>query len=256
MGKERDLHKNYILGYELTSHQSAIVNHLVPSSCACILYISIIATDAGVCFSHLQNEDFIWASLSLFIMYLPALCSYVIVISNWELWPEFQGCGRDNFTWFWMKTAQHLFFPAWSMWRFAERIFWSIEGARAKIDESVQEAISIITSPRSIELYIFLQSYLHSLPQVLLQLHILMKHSETMHKETENVQIASMIINLAKVAITTTYYQRFKSQKLVGKDYPWYKREKLRSRESSLKNPAMPPENEVILRRSTLSENR
>nr|CAI5865961.1 unnamed protein product [Callosobruchus analis] len=256
MGRERNLNKSYLLGYELTLHHSAIVNHLVPSICSCALYIALISTDTGVCFCHLQNDDTVWASLSLFIMYLPAICSYVIVISNWELWPEFQGCGRDNLIWFWVKTVQHLFFPAWSMWRFAERIFWSIEGVRAKIDESVQEAISIVTSPRSIELYIFLQSYLHSLPQVLLQLHILMKHSEGMHKQTENVQIASMIFNLARVAVTTTYYQRFKSQKLVGKDYPWYKRDKIHSRESSLKQTSILPENQVVLRRSNLSENR
>lgn len=35
-----------------------------------------------------------------------------------------------------------------------------------------------------------------------------------------------MVLNLAKVAVTTTYYQRFKTQKLGGMHYPWFKRAK------------------------------
>lgn len=36
-----------------------------------------------------------------------------------------------------------------------------------------------------------------------------------------------MVLNLAKLSITTTLYQRFKSQKLAGKQYPWLKPYKL-----------------------------
>lgn len=37
------------------------------------------------------------------------------------------------------------------------------------------------------------------------------------------VQVASMTLNLTKLSITTTLYHRFKSQKLAGKQYPWFK---------------------------------
>lgn len=40
-------------------------------------------------------------------------------------------------------------------------------------------------------------------------------------------QTMSIIMNLLKVSIVTTLYQRFKTQKIGGKDYPWYKAEKL-----------------------------
>lgn len=68
--------------------------------------------------------------------------------------------------------------------RYAERIFWSIEAVRAKDEYSVEEIFSIINSPRSIELYVFLQSYVHSLPQLLLQFYILIRHNADVQRET------------------------------------------------------------------------
>ncbi|CAG9839200.1 unnamed protein product [Diabrotica balteata] len=241
--------KQTLLGYELTSCEDAIVNYLVPSVSACILYILLIAVDVGVIFSHFKNDDPIWASLTLFILYVPALISFVLVVSNWALWPEFESCGRENMIWFWTKLGEHFFFPVWSIWRFAERIFWSIEAVRAKDEQSFEEAVSIITSPRSIELYVFLQSYTHALPQVLLQLYILTRNNTEMNRQTEKVQTLCLVLNLLKLAVTTTYYQRFKSQKLTGKQYPWYKRHK----DLSL---APNSTNEVVLRKPIIAVSR
>lgn len=44
--------------------------------------------------------------------------------------------------------------------------------------------MSNIVSPRTIELYFFLQGYLQAAPQILLQLHILMKQVMLMEKQT------------------------------------------------------------------------
>ncbi|KAG5898961.1 hypothetical protein JTB14_004681 [Gonioctena quinquepunctata] len=248
VSEEVDSKNKTLLGYKLTPRQDAIVNHLVPSVCACILYMFIIAGDVGVVVSHYRNGDPIWASLTLFFMYLPVIGSFVIIVSNWELWPEFLGCGRKNLIWFCLKVAEHLVFPVWNMWRFAERIFWSIEAVRAKDDKSIKEALARVSVPRSIELYIFLQSYLHALPQVLLQLYILMRHNSNINRQTASTQTLSLILNLAKVSITTTYYQRFKSQKLTGKQYPWYKQYKAF-------NPT-PSSTEVVLRNPDISQPR
>lgn len=42
-----------------------------------------------------------------------------------------------------------------------------------------------------------------------------------------DVQLLSLFSNLCKMSITTTLFQRFKSQKLAGKQYPWLKPYKL-----------------------------
>ncbi|CAH1186242.1 unnamed protein product [Phyllotreta striolata] len=245
--EKRDANR-MLLGYELTPRQDALVNHLVPSLGACILYVLLIAGDVGVIFRHYKDDDPIWGSLTLFILYVPVLASFIIVISNWELWPEFESCSRNNLIWFWTKVAEHLLFPIWSMWRFAERIFWSIEAVRAPDDKSIAEAVAAVTDPRSIELYVFLQSYLHSLPQVLLQLYVLVRHNADINSQTANVQIMSIVLNIVKISVTTTYYQRFKSQKLSGKRYPWYKHYKSLQPQS--------PSQQVVLRRHNVALNR
>lgn len=109
--------KSTILGYELTPRQDAWVNYLVPSIGACFLYMFLVASDISVVISHSRNGDPIWSLLTLFFMFLPVLGSFVIIVSNWELWPEFEGCGRENIIWFWTKILEHLLFPVWSMWR-------------------------------------------------------------------------------------------------------------------------------------------
>ncbi|RZC36893.1 uncharacterized protein BDFB_005785, partial [Asbolus verrucosus] len=201
----------------------AYVNYLVPSITSLILYMFLFASDSALVFRHYKDDNPIWASLTLFLMYLPSLCSYILIVSDWELWPEMVGCGLTNFLWFLLKTLQHMFFPVWAMWRYAERIFWSIEAVRAVDEESVSEAITVIRAPRTIELYFFLQAFLQSLPQMLLQLNILMRQDLDVNRQTADAEVLSLVFNLTKVAGTVAFYQRFKTQKLAGKQYPWFK---------------------------------
>ncbi|XP_060518060.1 uncharacterized protein LOC132696931 [Cylas formicarius] len=236
-----------LLGYELNFTEDATVNYLVPAASASVLYMFIIAGDIAVIFRHYKDYNPIWGNLTLSIMYLPALGSYLFILSNSDYWPQAPLLRKENIIWLLKKTSAHLLFPIWSMWRFAERIFWSIEVIRSKDEFAINEAISIISAPRTIELYIFLQAYMHSLLQVLLQLYILMRHNANIERESKDAQVFCIVFNLAKVAITTTFYQRFKSQKIAGSQYPWYKS----------KTPKSLIENqEVILRNSGSSQSR
>ncbi|XP_066260718.1 uncharacterized protein [Euwallacea similis] len=217
-----------LFGYELTPRQNLLLNHLLPSVLASLLFIFIIAADIGVIFRHYKDDDPIWASLTLFCMYLPALGSLVIILTDADYWPDPENMTKENFVWMIKKILGHLLFPVWSMWRFAERIFWTIEAVmNTNNDQRLDEALGKLTEPRLIELYVFLQAYLHSLPQVLLQLHILMRHNSDIDKESKITQTLSILINLSKVAVTTTYYQRFKAQKFTGSEYPWLKPKKV-----------------------------
>ncbi|CAG9766530.1 unnamed protein product [Ceutorhynchus assimilis] len=243
-----------LFGFALASRQYAILNHLVPSILACILFIFIIAIDIGVVFRHYKDNDPIWASLTIFFMYLPAIGSFIIITTDGDYWPEPEnGMTSDNLLWLYHKVFGFLFFPVYNIWRFAERIFWSIEAIRSNVDETVYEALTKAIEYRVIELYVFLQAYLHCLPQVLLQLHILMRHNSDIAKESKITQALCIILNLSKVAVTTTYYQRFRAQKLTGTQYPWLKKKKLiRTRAVS----DFSHEDQVMLRKSNLSQKR
>ncbi|ERL84897.1 uncharacterized protein LOC109537611 isoform X2 [Dendroctonus ponderosae] len=243
-----------VFGFGLSSHQNALLNHLFPSILAPFLFMLIVATDIGVIFRHYKDGDPIWASLTLFCMFLPAMGSLIITLTDWDYWPEPEnGMTSDNSYWLYKKIIGHVFFPVWNVFRHAERIFWSIEAVRSTDETAIEENIAKATEPRLVELYVFLQAYLHSLPQVLLQLHILMRHNSDIAKESKITQAVSILLNLAKVAVTTTFYQRFRAQKLTGSHYPWLKaRKQMRSQGFTGKG----PDEEVILRSSSSTQRR
>ncbi|KAF2898950.1 hypothetical protein ILUMI_07211 [Ignelater luminosus] len=216
-----------VLGYEVDTRQNVIANHLVPSIIGCLFYIIHFACDFTVAYRHFREDNSVWGSLTIFFMFLPVLGCYILIISSWELWPEYEKCGLTNVKWVLLKTAQHMYFPVWSMWRYAERIFWSIEGMRTTDEEERENIMKTLNAPRTIELYFFLQGYLQAVSQILFQMHILMHYVGEMEKQTIDALALSIIMSVAQMAKVTTLYQRFKSQKLAGKHYPWFKPYKL-----------------------------
>lgn len=107
-----------LLGWKLTSFQDVLVNYLIPSICACFLYIFIIACDVAVIFRHYKDEQHLWAHLTITFMFLPAIGSYLLIITDIDLWPEEVFQTRANFKWFILKFVQHALFPIWNMWRY------------------------------------------------------------------------------------------------------------------------------------------
>lgn len=80
-----------------------------------------------------------------------------------------------------------------SSYRYAEKIFWSIEALRNEEEEAREEALENVTAPRIVEFYFFLQAFVQSLPQILLQVHILMRFALDMKLETSRYKFRSQI---------------------------------------------------------------
>lgn len=211
-----------ILGYKLNSQQNALLNYLVPSLLGTLFHITHLAIDLGCVFSQHREGNTLWGGLTVLILYVPVLGSYLLTMTAWESWPG-QNCSGENVKYFFKKLAQHLLFPAWNMWRCAEKIFWSIEGMRAENDDERTKALGEVTAPRSIEFYYFLQGFLHTVPQIILQMTLLINHFTDFHQQTNYLAGLSIILNITRMAMTTSLYQRFKTQKVGGRDYPWYK---------------------------------
>ncbi len=106
------------------------------------------------------------------------------------------------------------------------------------------------TSP--FELYHFLQSFFHAAPQIILQLSLVLRDNMFRNYDTSKlkrmkkkemernmmkkfefsaiIQVVSIIFSLIKMAMTLESYQRFESQKVVGRNYPWCSREEVDKR--------------------------
>lgn len=110
-----------VLGYELNSKQNACFNYLLPAIFWCSMYILHFASDLVLAHRHHIEEDPIWASLTLFFMYLPVIGCFVLTVSSIEMWPDYDECTLSNVKWLSVKILQHLFFPIWTMWRL---VFW------------------------------------------------------------------------------------------------------------------------------------
>ncbi|KAJ6637185.1 hypothetical protein Bhyg_09913 [Pseudolycoriella hygida] len=131
-------------------------------------------------------------------------------------------CGKENIMFFLKQLFNLFLFPIGSTYRFSRRIFWSVEAIFHDRDtyerhHAVHKAAE--TSP--FELYHFLQAYLHAAPQIVLQFFILLRGDVFRNYETSHVQVISIIFSLLTMAMVASSYQRFESQKVVGRNYPW-----------------------------------
>lgn len=149
------------------------------------------------------------------------------------------------------------------MWfRFSRKIFWCIESLfHDKNTYERHQAMTKAAEHSPFELYHFLQSFFHSAPQVILQLFILLREDFWRNYDTGEqhffqrskiskfilmtflafVQSLSVIFALIKMAMSVESYQRFESQKLVGRSYPWLAPHQVQTRSTTFRRTLSAP---------------
>ncbi|KAK3927118.1 Potassium voltage-gated channel subfamily KQT member 1 [Frankliniella fusca] len=109
---------------------------------------------------------------------------------------------------------------AYQLFRFATLLFWSVV-ALTEEDPQREEALSIIAANHHTELFFFLDSYLNAAPQALLQAYILLSPQIVTTNETGWTLAVSILTSVITMSKTTALYQRFESQRVVGRSAPW-----------------------------------
>ncbi|XP_073847302.1 uncharacterized protein [Musca autumnalis] len=84
------------------------------------------------------------------------------------------------------------------------------------------------------ELYRLIQAYGQSAPQIILQLYHMLTQDLFRNFQTTNAQAISLVFSAIDLASITTTYQRFESQKRVGRHYPWSTREQKQKKQQLL----------------------
>ncbi|GLV38807.1 uncharacterized protein CBL_05806 [Carabus blaptoides fortunei] len=128
-----------LLKSPLTLKQQSYWNYIVPVTLTTLIYILNFAADLCLVVQHNRDEQYFFAYITLAWIYLPVLGSFFLTMSNVDIWPEEQGFGRANLRWLCIKVLQHMFFPIWAMYRFAEQLFWSIETVRSTNEYEIGE---------------------------------------------------------------------------------------------------------------------
>uniref|UniRef100_A0A6E8V4Y0 XK-related protein n=1 Tax=Anopheles coluzzii TaxID=1518534 RepID=A0A6E8V4Y0_ANOCL len=248
-----------VLGYPVKTRTQIVATFLVPVIFELMLYIVLTTADILITVEHFRNGAPTWAWFTLTLIWLPAVVCFCSIVSTPERWPERIGFDERTGRFLFNQVAILVFFPLAALYRFSRRIFWSVEALfHDKGSYGRAQAVAKITETSPCELYHFLQAFLQAAPQMMLQLYILLRDGTFRNYDTVTVQVISVVCSFLTMATIITGYQRFESQKIVGRCYPWSTAEQATQRRkqllrstsmavSALATPSIAPEADPIV---------
>ncbi|XP_021693472.1 uncharacterized protein LOC5569644 [Aedes aegypti] len=224
-----------VLGYQVKTRTQIVFSFLIPVIFELLVYTVVITADVLVVVEHFRNDNPTWAWFTLSFMWLPAIACFAAVLSSPSQWPETIGFDERTLRFVEKNLLVLVFFPVAAVYRFSRRIFWTIEALfHEKTSYGRVQAVCKIRETSPFELYHFLQAFLHAAPQMLLQLYILLRDNTFRNYDTVTAQIVSVVFSFLTMASIITSYQRFESQKIVGRCYPWSSEEQVKARKREL----------------------
>ncbi|XP_049532165.1 uncharacterized protein LOC125949293 [Anopheles darlingi] len=211
-----------VLGYPVKTRTQIVMTFLVPVIFEMLVYIVLTTADVLVTIEHFRNGNTAWGWTTLALIWLPSIVCFCSIISTPERWPEAIGCDERTGRFVFKNLAILLLFPLAALYRFNRRIFWSVEALfHDKGSYGRAQSVAKILETSPCELYHFLQAFLQAAPQMLLQLYILLRDDTFRNFDTVTAQVISVVFSFLTMATIITTFQRFESQKIVGRCYPW-----------------------------------
>uniref|UniRef100_A0A7G3B391 XK-related protein n=1 Tax=Lutzomyia longipalpis TaxID=7200 RepID=A0A7G3B391_LUTLO len=213
-----------ILFYPVKTRTQIVASILIPTFMELCVYVVLTTADITITVRHFQCGDYLWGALTLTFLCLPALLCFIIIIASPWQWPDQSDCAETNSHWkfFLRQLFNVLLFPLGAIWRFCRRIFWCIEALfHERESYERHHAVGKAIEPSPFELYHFLQAFTQAAPQIILQMNILLREDVFRDYETTIPQVISVVFSLIKMGMTVECFQRFESQKIVGRNYPW-----------------------------------
>ncbi|XP_067007211.1 inverted formin-2 isoform X2 [Anabrus simplex] len=231
-----------LMGVPVTADQQIWLCLLVPTVAHFIIYVLDLAFCIAVIHCHYKEGNFFWAGLSLFVLYITPFIFFTSIVSKPDEWDEQLKRSRAPY-WFTIRLTNFLLFPAWGIYRYAKQFFWAVEALTHNGDER-EEALIMATKTSRTELMLFLHAFLNCAPQSLLQLTILFVEIDN-NVETDSMQVLCIASSLMVLAATIVSFQRFESQKVLGRQKPWaQEKESIASVQTINKPQTQPPKEE------------
>ncbi|XP_053673688.1 uncharacterized protein LOC128723945 [Anopheles nili] len=243
-----------VLGYPVKTRTQLVVTFLVPVIFELMVYIVLMTADILVAMEHFNNGNTSWGWFTLSLICLPSIVCFCSIISNPERWPEEIGFDQRTGWFLFHNFAILVFFPLAALYRFNRRIFWSIEALfHDKNTYGRAQSVAKIVETSPCELYHFLQAFLQAAPQMMLQLYILLRDGMFRNYDTVTVQVISVVFSFLTMATIITTYQRFESQKIVGRCYPWSTPEQTTTRRKELLRTTSTAESTLVMRTPSIA---
>ncbi|KAJ8726219.1 hypothetical protein PYW07_000917 [Mythimna separata] len=221
-----------LLGWKIPAWQALLLHRVLPSCGGLIVYIVLMCYDFTLICEHFINGDEGIGVFCTILITLPSLIALVFTLSSpptgfqMDLSVFSVSVEKHDLRWLAIQFVNAIFFPIAAIGRYCYLIFWWVEAvcaSRSEDKERTQEAIQAARTPSPIELYLFLQSFIHAAPHAIVNILDLMARYSDMTFDKVSVQAVSIIASSLRMASTATLYRRFEREKLNGRKYPWGK---------------------------------
>lgn len=204
----------------LRSIEQIYLIFLIPTLINCAVYIVHFSADLVVVVQHFRENNPIWGCCTIGIMYSPAIAYFILTVSRPDWWmTDDDKLRKGVFLWFCIQLCHLSGFVFFALYRYATLIVLSIDALLLTGKDRVN-ALNAAASPAAIELYFFLQAWFQAAPQAVFQTHLLFSEPAGSHQSAV-VKVLSILMSITILAIQTTSFQRFESQRVNGRTLPW-----------------------------------
>ncbi|XP_026737911.1 uncharacterized protein LOC113501096 [Trichoplusia ni] len=219
-----------LLGWKLPAWQALLIHRVLPSCGGLLVYMTLICYDLTLLSEHFINGNEGVGSFCAILITLPSLISLVFTLASpppalqTDLSAFTVTLQKKEIRWLVMQFVNAVFFPVAAVGRYCYLIFWWVEAvcaSRVEDEERTQDAINRARKPSPMELYLFLQAFLHAAPHSILNIIDLITRYSDLTFDKLSVQAISIILSALRMASTATVYRRFEREKLSGRKYPW-----------------------------------
>lgn len=205
-----------VFGHPLTTSQQMWLGFFIPASISMIVFIVNFSLDIAVAFQLLRDGHTLLAGATIILVYAPSIVCFILTLTAM---PQLEKV-CDIIIWIIIQLFQCILFPVAIIYRFATRLFWSIV-AITEDDPVREKALRIAGASHQSELFFFVDSFLNAAPQALLQAYILLSPQIVTSDETGWTLAVSIVMSVISLSKTAAIYQRFESQRAVGRTVPW-----------------------------------
>uniref|UniRef100_A0A1A9UIX6 XK-related protein n=1 Tax=Glossina austeni TaxID=7395 RepID=A0A1A9UIX6_GLOAU len=208
-----------ILGYTIRSRTRIYVSFIIPRVLELLIFVVEIVADTAVSYQHFKARQLAFAWSTLILVWIPPLVTFMIITCSESYRKEAQ---QSLWKFLSLQLLKLLMFPVFMTYNVCVKLFWSVEALFQ--DDNDEERMLCLRKTEATcisELYHLIQAYGQSAPQIILQLYHLLTQDMFRNYETTSVQAISLIFSSLNLAAITATYQRFASQKQVGRHYPW-----------------------------------
>ncbi|XP_053999203.1 uncharacterized protein LOC128887387 [Hylaeus anthracinus] len=206
----------------LKSTEQIYLVFLIPTLIACVTYIVHFSADLVVAVQHFKENNPVWGCCTISFMYAPAITYFMLTVSRPDWWmTDDDKLTKGVLVWFCLQFCQLVGFVFFSLYRYAGLIVLSVDAIILSGNERTK-TLNIAADPAAIELYFFLQAWFQAAPQAIFQTHLLF-HESSLHQSHQSVviKVLSIVMSIVILAIQTTSFQRFESQRINGRKLPW-----------------------------------